>query len=370
MKTPVIFVALLMATAGLGIGQTADGTSRESPQQRLRAMGAIEAPGSVPLFYVASAKERALRLQKSLEAAHEWYEQQLGIKVPILFAVADSAMWGKIQDLYCWMCFPPRPGPKLVAIRDQAQANAAPDADPAHAKGGILNNEHVLFHDDGHILADAENIQFGNKSANEAVASMFMVMYILAERPDMQWVLNSSRTMPAPPNLRYTTLADLDYLDGTWALSAQNIYWFLRQLVAALVPLSKNRDIRSVVAKLQQAFAPPGRQELPAEINARFERVWPGFARSAGPLIGPSTIRRTTGSTCQNSEARNEPAYVVIQNEGANPITVEDSDHRKSVIAEHSWRTFAVKVGEAIRLPDGTCLVGRDEPTLTIIETK
>jgi hypothetical protein len=138
-----------------------------SPQARLRALGAVEAPGSVPVFSHAAAKERALRLQQPPGAAHAWYETQLKMKVPILLAVVDSAMWRQVQDLYAWMYFPPRPGPKLVVMRYPGEGGAPRGADRDHASGGVLYNEHVLFHDDGHNLADAANIRIDNKSVDE-----------------------------------------------------------------------------------------------------------------------------------------------------------------------------------------------------------
>src|SRR4051812_9257211 len=116
--------------------QTAD-----SPPARLRALGALEAPGAVPLFFVPAAKERALRLQKSLEAAHSWYEKQFNIRVPIVLAVVDPDMEKKLSDLITARSIPTEQNPRLIAIRDRT-TGSPPGADPEHAGGGILNNEH------------------------------------------------------------------------------------------------------------------------------------------------------------------------------------------------------------------------------------
>ena|SRR6478672_792824 len=102
MKRTLAALALMLGATSVATGQSTEQKTQESPQERLRSLGAIEAPGSVPVFYVAAAKERALRLQKSLEAAHARYEKQLQIKVPILLAVVDDEIFDKIQDLYAW----------------------------------------------------------------------------------------------------------------------------------------------------------------------------------------------------------------------------------------------------------------------------
>jgi hypothetical protein len=251
-----------------------------TPQARLLDLGAVAAPGSVPVFYVASA-------------------------------------------------------------------NAPPDADPDHAKGGLLNNEDVLFHDDGHILGDAAHIKTANKSVDELVASLFMTKYILAERPDLAWVVNASHTMPAPNPLQYTSLADLDYLDGTGEISAQNAYWYLRQMVSLIASLSRSETFPAIIAKLQKTFPAPAKHETPEEINNRLESIWPGFRKTAGSLAGPSTIQRTTPTACAAVSEGNETAHVVIQNDAANLLKVTIANDQ-FVIPDHSWKTFRVKRNQSI----------------------
>lgn len=378
MKGTSAVLTLLVVTVSLGVGQTAEKQEgrtnnssqieQESSLAKLRALGAVESPGSVPVFYVPAAKERALRLQKSLEASHAWYEKQLKIKVPILLAVVDAEMQQKIEDLRAWMYYPPRPGPKVIVLRDKMdERRPFPGADRDHIAGGILHNEHVLFHDDGHILADAVKIKTRNKSVDELVATVFMAMYITAERPDLDFALWRHRNFPPDPQ-RYTALADLDYLDG--AMIAPNQIWYLRHLAWLSDSLTKGQRFPRVIKKLQQAFSTPARREMPEEINARLESVWPGFAKIAGSLAGPSTLLRATAAACQESTKGSPYSHIVIQNETGAPVTVTLPNDRKDSISEHTWSRFTVRLGEAIKLPDGTCLVGREEPTLTVIGKK
>ena len=87
----------LCGIAGLLIAVSA---SAQPPNrlEKLRQLGLPEAPGSVPVIYVPAAKERALRLQRSIEAADAWYEKQLNVRVPIVLAVLDAEARGKISD--------------------------------------------------------------------------------------------------------------------------------------------------------------------------------------------------------------------------------------------------------------------------------
>lgn len=39
-------------------------------------------------------------------------------------------------------------------------------------------------------------------------------------------------------------------------------------------------------------------------------------------------------------------------------------------IKAHAWDIYEIAAGSALKLPDGTCLVARDEPTLAVIGKK
>ena len=150
----------------------------------MRKLGLPEASGSVPVIYVASAKERALLLQKAPKDAHSWYEKQLHVQVPIVLAILDSATREKVSDP---ITIPhssiARDGPGLIVV----PASGA-DLRPAGHEG-YLQHESTLFHEDGHILAARLEIGSGNPFMNELVAQIFRHAYIAAERPDMNWEL-------------------------------------------------------------------------------------------------------------------------------------------------------------------------------------
>ena len=254
-----------------------------------------EAPGSIPVFYAPPAKERAIRFQKSLEAASSWYEKQLHVHVPMALALLDEEMSRKFDgELYTSPhCVLGREGPGFVVIPYHTQGQPLSGAatqpsdgrDSDHAPGGILESEHSLFHEAGHLFANALKIKSGNQFVNELIPGMFLAAYIGAERPDLNWVFH--RAGPASP--RYTSLADLDYSGGN--VGTQNYYWFQARLERLSDFFVKDQGFPSVIEKLQAAFpAAKARQETLVEIDAHLESIRPGFIKMAGPLAGPATI--------------------------------------------------------------------------------
>ena len=131
----------------------------DSPLIKLRKLGLPEAPGSVPVIYVASAKDRALRLQKRLEDAHSWYERQLNPQVPIVLALLDPETREKISDTNALPhSFVARGGPGLVVIP------ASPNIPPPAGHEGWLLFESTQFHEDGHIDVFLSDSSIGGSS--------------------------------------------------------------------------------------------------------------------------------------------------------------------------------------------------------------
>jgi hypothetical protein len=279
----------------------------ESAEARLRALDTIEEPGAIPVFYSPGFKERALRLQKSLETAHAWYEQQLKIKVAVVLALVDAPTQRKVEDLRAWMYHPARSGAKLIVIRDKPNGPAPAGFDSDHSDGGILYGEHILFHDDGHILADALGVHTGNKAMQELIAGIFEVAYISSQRPEMAFRLKHLRTLSADEPAKYTSMADLDKLDGTPAMTTNNQIWYLRHLSKLADSLMLGQTLPEIVAKLQKVI-PTGGSKAPSEtILAALQTVWPDFSEKAGPLAKQGTSQGTDVSDSQPTNGRIAP---------------------------------------------------------------
>ena len=64
-----------------------------------------------------------------------------------------------------------------------------PGADDDHKPGHPLQNEFVLFHEYGHLLAHRLKIWSGNNWVNELVPNIFMNTYLVQSRTDLDFVL-------------------------------------------------------------------------------------------------------------------------------------------------------------------------------------
>ncbi len=350
----------------------------EQKLKKLTELGLAEAPGEVPVFYVKSAEERAIRLQKSLQAGHAWFQKQLHVQVPITLAVLDSATWGKVTHYPYGMPheFDSESGPGLVVFAatpvPKPPSPPLPGIDRDHAYGGVLNSEHILFHEVGHILAGRLKImRRPNHLVDELVATMFAASYIAFERPDMNVFLQGRRAAQPP---RYTSLADLDYLGHH--VGQKNYTWLHQELWPLAAVLVKGHSFPTLVEKLQKLFPPSAndRALMPEEIVERLERIQPDFSK--GSLNKPSTITRIKPAACPESargmdnsdEENGQP--VVVRNNTNEPLDIPLAEDPGQIwrVAAHSWRTANdIRVGSAFKLPDGTCLVAREEPTLAVI---
>lgn len=341
--------------------------------RKLRDYGLAEASGAVPVLYVKSVQERAMRCQKSLTVAHAWFQEQLNVKVPIALAVLDAETWGKVTNTKYPMPHNLQASgdvPRLVIFPDRMPSNTSALIDRDHGPGGVLEGEGVLFHEDGHILASSLRIRSGNEFVNELIAHIFRAGYINAERQELRLpedrkaAIRDARRSNPP---RYTSLADLDYLyDG---VGPSNYYWFQGWLGELAEFLVQDQNFPILIEKLQKAFpVSEAKQETLEAIDARLETIRPGFLRAAGTLAGPTTIPRITPSTCHESSKGPGPSTLVIDNRTDDPLAVTFPNGHTNAVPAHTWRVARnMPVGSALKLPNGTCLVVRDEPTLAVI---
>jgi hypothetical protein len=337
---------------------------------RLRQEAAvIEAPGVIPVSFVPSAKERAIRLRTSLEAAHSWYEKQLHTRVPIVLAVLDTATRQRVSGSSNPLPSgtPGRKGPGLIIFPERMQGRQLAGADPDHAAGGVLQGEHIIFHEDGHILADSLGIR-GNAFINELIPGIFMAAYIHAKRPDLQFVLEDRRSGKVPPSSRYTTLADFMYLYGN--MEAANAIWFQWQFERLADFMVKDQDFPTLIGRLQKAF-PAGQKQLTVqEVLARLEGIRGGFLAAAGTLAGPTTLPRISPSPCQEQTAEGRTFQLAVRNETSAQIGVSFPDGHNADLPANSWRSYRVKAGWVLKLSNGKCLSAGQEPSIAVLEDR
>ncbi len=347
----------------------------QSLTTRLRQGGALEAPGTIPTFYEASTKERALRLQQSLKAAHEWYQQQLNVKVPIVLVVLHNATRERILGTTAidHTFFPHDGEPGMIALGDaNPAAQPIPGADAEHDVGGILHNEHLLFHEDGHFFADALKIGSTSKSVYEStskslyefVPSIFMVAYIQQARPDLKFNLEALRKVDSRPLPRYTSWADFDYYPQ---MNTPNHQWFLGQLERIADVLSLNQNFPTLVKKLGREFPEDAaKMESPEDIKMHLVRINPAFKPPQESLFGPTTIPPAAKTTCGQSKTGGDGSVLLIRNNRPKPLTVL-LETTSVVVQPYSLRQPIGLAGTVITVSGDTCYMIGTEPTIVTV---
>lgn len=329
----------------------------ESLLAKLRKLQLAEQPGPVPVLYARSAEQRAIAYQKSLNATHAWYEEQLGVHVPVkLLAVLDQDAWEKFSP---GSPYPFLPFTFQLGIVISADMDKFPAMHPAPLPG-----EFVLGHEVGHIFCFALKIG-GPSFTNEFFANLFSAAYILAKRPDLKFVLDGppAETWKASP--RYTSLADLNYLYSS--VGSANYIWFMNHLERIAGLFMKDQSFPKIIRKLQSSFpvgdSMPSPRAIPLEdIYARLEAIRPGFRKMLGPLDAPSTIARMMPSSCPTVLPKR--GTLIVQNDSADTLRVTDFEARVNDIPAHAWTRFS----GAVKLSSGNCLVPSDEPSLAIVK--
>jgi hypothetical protein len=324
---------------------------------RVRALSLPMLKGDVPALYSPAAKTRAELYRSTLEAAHTWYETQLGIAVPVTLAVLDKPDWGQATPVPYPM---PNSKPGLVTLPSRMEdfpgfAEMKVDAD--------VLAQVISIHELGHLVADKEGIGARNPWINEMVANIFVAEYLAAHRPDLK--PPAARDLPSP---RYTSLADLDYLrfDG---VSFSNYAWFQFQLNRLSSFVAQKRDLRPVVEQLKIAFPAETSGYLPLpEVLRRMEVVAAGFTGTLGLLSRPATITKIRESACSDAATREGAStFLVVDNRTASEIGVSQSGKDPIRVPAGRWQRLAVGVGEQVSLSNGTCLMTLNEPALAVI---
>ena len=358
-KRNVITLALaVLMPAGYLSAQPAEHTLA-----KLRALKLREAPGLVPVIYTPASEERALRWQRSLGAAHAWFQEQLHREVPVTLAVLDRETWRKVSTDAL-----PRveTNPGLVMIPEHIE-----DVYPAAAKSidPVLGVDAFTFHAAGLVFADALKLD-GNFFVSDFFANLFVAGYIRAARPDLAFLLNGPPADVRTP--RYTSGGDLNYL-GT-SVGGDSYVWMELQLQRLADFCLKGRSFASAVAELPAAFpAEHPRHVTNQEAISRLERLFPGSKAVAGPLGEPPTMTRVNPSACSEppnqTAAASERRGIVVRNDTADPLDLTRSDGSRVHVNPYAWRGFLVAAGSTVRMSDGTCLSAgqKDDPVLAII---
>ena len=335
----------------------------DSHLTRLRNLHLPESPGSVPVMYVPSAKKRALRYQKELQNANAWFEEQLWLHVPMVLAVLDRDHYQAQVGHWPlpWSEYGLSPGIVYFPSLVEELVGSEPQAKTP--------GEYITYHEAGHIFAAPLRIRSGNSFVNELIANVFMAAYILAKRPDLQWVLKGppSHFEQTP---RYTSLADLDYVYT--GVGAQNYAWFQYHLIRIAGFMMASQKFPSVIERLQGEFpAATQKQETLDRIIGHLDAIRPGVRDMLGTLAGPTTLPPFRPSVCTEAGGgalSPDLNNIAVRNDTARPLTLVTPQGGNETVAAGSWRMFEMRAGASIKLLDGTCIVAGDKPALAIVD--
>jgi hypothetical protein len=351
---------LLLLTVCPGSAQDMDEelTEQAIALRTLRSFPLQELPGSVPTWHVPSAKQRALEYQHSLQPALAWFQEQLGLKMPLDLAVLDHNSYEKMNTVP-WPLPYGLPEFNYVVFPDHIEELLGPEP-KAKAPG-----EYITYHETGHVFAYRLGIASGNAFVDELVANIFMAAYIHAKRPDLTWVLEGPNPNEHP---RYTSLADLDYVYYP-GVGPANYAWYQWHLQRIAGYLTTGQSFSSVIDKLKVQF-PVARkkQETLDQIIAHLDEIRPGVRDMLGTLAGPTTLARIAPSACpkSGSQSAGKEGVIAVRNDQGNPLSLTTPDGHSETLAAGTWKSFSLKAGESIQLGNGTCLVVGNEPALAV----
>jgi hypothetical protein len=94
-----VYLLLLAARPGSAQNMDEELTEQAIALRTLRSFPLQELPGSVPTWHVPSAKQRALEYQYSLQPALAWFQEQLGLKMPLDLEVLDHNCYEKMNTV-------------------------------------------------------------------------------------------------------------------------------------------------------------------------------------------------------------------------------------------------------------------------------
>jgi hypothetical protein len=282
------------------------------------------------------------------------------MSVPVTLAVLDRQDWARASTVPY-----PMPNSKPGLITVPFRIEDFPGFAEMQADADILA-EIISFHEMGHLFAHKAGIRSTHSWVNELVANVFAQAYILAHQPELE----SYRSAPIPAAMspRYTSLADLDYLNSDMSFS--NYAWFQFQLNRLGAFLAQQQDLRTAVRHLQAAFQATEDVHLTSrEVLQHMESIVGGFADQLGLLSQPTTIRRVNESICHSGPlAEGAPSLLIVDNQTPGEVTVSRAGREPNAVGAWQSRRVKVVAGEQLRLSTGGCVLATDEPTVAVIQ--
>jgi hypothetical protein len=150
------------------------------------------------------------------------------------------------------------------------------------------------------------------------------------------------------------------------------------QLSRVAYDMMRNQTFASLIKGFQKEFPPGVAPPVhPDDIKAVLKRISPQLDLTDS-LLGPTTITAARTITCEESKPTNRLSVLVVRNDRTDPITVRAvgqvpvpvsmfGRNDESITIGPRSKGWLARMGVIYRLPDGSCVTVRDEPTIAIV---
>lgn len=265
----------------------------------LESLALPSLPGKVPVHFSPGYEPRAAKLRDQLAKAIDFFEQRLGVTPKIYLAVLNREHWSEAVFSGTPYGMPnsttSRSGSGLVCLSAthdafdelgrSIKANLPDAALKAIASTGLPFEESIrefgdgiMYHELGHIYAEAYGIAIPNRWVNEFLANYMSIAYT-AEQPANPQLEKFRDIVSAGfldgPRPKHTTLDDFERLYAS--VGFQNYGWYQTQFTRRAKEVYKTKKL-DFLKEVKVAFPPDERRPIPVDVTLeRLEKISPGF---------------------------------------------------------------------------------------------
>ena len=260
----------------------------------MRQLGIPLADGDVPVHYSAAFESRGRELGTDLAAAVDYYEDHLGVRLPIVLAVLDEEDWPRVTTIPYGFPHPFMGTPNVVFLGATPENPAAMDMRRRHTFASEADHEKVRraglswdeasgrfldlvgYHELGHIYADALGIESHRRWFAEMLATYIGYAFMKSERPEQALVWEGViASLPASPRPDHSSLADFERLYVN--VGIPNYQWYQGIFHVRVEEVYEAQGI-DFVHRVREALPAGASGELSTpDLLERLERIQPGF---------------------------------------------------------------------------------------------
>ena len=289
-----------------GAGKSSDFSEAKQEEPTLEAVLALKDPflqGNVKTYYTPGFQKRAETIRDFLVAERTFYEEKLGITVPLTIAVLDAKQWQALNILDPYAMPTVSDVPPYVALMpanwaenqlgmlpDQARSSPSLVQQVTAAGAGWSDTfyrgfDTIIGHEFGHAAASVAGIAKPKHWLDEFLATYFLIAFVHEKRADLQFPMRIFFSI----NMEYPhPHTSLDDFESHYPLSdtlPTNYGWYQSQFWRRGEKVYRLQGVE-FLRKMKVKF-PAGRTSLALsnpDLLRKLDDVCPGFTRWADEL--------------------------------------------------------------------------------------